>query len=104
MDPVTFEQFSLERSILSGKENYLQENETYDLTTVDDQVLNVEIPKLTVLKIKETDPGVKGDSVSNVFKDAIAENSVKIKVPLFVSVGDKVRVDTRTNTYVERVR
>jgi elongation factor P len=104
MDPGSFEQFSLNRTVLAGKENYLQENETYDLTTTDDQVLGVELPNLIVLRVKDTGPGVKGDTVSNVYKDAIMENGVKIKVPLFINVGDKIKVDTRTNSYVERVK
>jgi len=104
MDPGSFEQFSLNRTVLAGKENYLQENETYDLTTTDNQVLGVELPNLIVLRVKDTGPGVKGDTVSNVYKDAVMENEVKIKVPLFINDGDKIKVDTRTNSYVERVK
>jgi elongation factor P len=104
MDPESYEQFSFDRSVLGGRENYLQENENYDLKMVDNQVLDVEIPRLVTVKIKETGPGVKGNSVSNVFKDAVLDNGIKIKVPLFINVGDKIKVDTRTNIYVERVK
>ena len=104
MDPESYEQFSFDRSLLVGRENYLQENESYDLKMVDDQVLDVEIPRLVTVKIKETGPGVKGNSVSNIFKDAVLDNGIKIKVPLFINEEDKIRVDTRTNTYIERVK
>jgi len=103
MDPKTFEQFSLTRGVVAGKEKYLTEGETYELLVGDDQVFAVEIPKLVVLKVAEAGPGVKGDSVSSVTKDAVLENGLKVKVPLFISIGDKVRVDTRTGEYVERV-
>ena len=104
MDPATFEQFGLAKQVLAGKEGFLKEGETYDLAVVDDQVISVEFPKLVVLTVAETGPGVKGDTVSNVYKDATLENGLKIKVPLFINVGDKVRVDTRSGEYVERVK
>jgi elongation factor P len=54
-------------------------------------------------KVKETDPGVKGNSATNIYKDAMLENGVHLRVPLFVQEGDIVRIDTRTGEYVERV-
>ena len=54
-------------------------------------------------KIKETEPGYKGNSATNIFKDATLESGLKLKVPLFVETGDKIVVDTRTGVYVERV-
>ncbi|OGY22054.1 MAG: elongation factor P [Candidatus Woykebacteria bacterium GWA1_44_8] len=104
MDPGTFEQFSLAKGVLEGKEAFLQEGGTYNLLGVEDQVLAVELPKLVVLKVAETGPGVKGDTVSNAYKDAALENGLKIKVPLFVKSGDLIKVDTRSKEYVERVR
>ena len=104
MDPETFEQFSLSKTAVEGKEVFLREGEVYSLLVAEDQVVSVEIPKLVALKVAETDPGVRGDTVSNVYKDAILENGLKIKVPLFIKQGDKVKVDTRTQEYVERVK
>ena len=102
MDLVTFEQFNLPKVVAAGKENFLKEGETYDLAVAEDQVLSVTIPKLIVLKVAETGPGVKGDSVSSVTKDAVLENGLKVKVPLFINTGDKLKIDTRNGEYVER--
>jgi len=54
--------------------------------------------------VNQTDPGVRGNSAVNIYKPAILENGLKVKVPLFIKVGDKVRVDTRTGDYLERVK
>jgi elongation factor P len=104
MDPKTYEQFSLAKSVAGGREKFLKEGEEYNLNIAEDQALNVEIPKLVVLSVKEAGPGVRGDTVSNVFKDAVLENGIKVKVPLFINEGEKIRVDTRTSEYVERVK
>ena len=104
MDPGTFEQFNLNKAAASGKEIFLKEGETYDLSVMEDAVLSVEIPKLVVLKVAETGPGVKGDTVSNVYKPATLENGVTINVPLFIKSGDLIKVDTRSKEYVERAK
>lgn len=104
MDSNTFEQFSLPNKVVAEKGKFLKEGETYELSVVDDEVLGVEIPKLIVLSVSETGPGVKGDSVSSVTKDAVLENGLKVKVPLFISIGDKLKIDTRNGEYVERIR
>lgn len=69
----------------------------------DENPLAVEIAPNVVLKVAETDPGVKGNSATNVYKPAKMENGLEVKVPLFIKVGDKIRVDTRSVSYVERV-
>ena len=104
MDAVTFEQYSLPRVIAAAKESFLREGQEYELMIAEDKVLGIVIPNHVVLAISETAPGVRGDTVSNVFKDAVLENSLKVKVPLFINEGDKVKIDTRTNEYVERVK
>jgi elongation factor P len=57
-----------------------------------------------VLAVSECDPGVKGNSATNIYKPAVLENGLKLKVPLFIKVGDKIKVDTRTGEYVERAK
>jgi elongation factor P len=104
MDPVTFEQFSLQKAAAGGKEKYLKEGETYELSVTEDSVLGVEIPKLVTLSVAETGPSVKGDSVSSTTKDALLENGLNVKVPLFIKTGDKIKVDTRSGEYVERMK
>ena len=67
-------------------------------------MLGIEIPKIMVLEVAETAPGVKGDTVSAATKEAVLENGLKVKVPLFINQGDKLKIDTRTNNYVERAK
>lgn len=104
MDTASYDQFPIAISILSGKEKFLKESQTYDVLISGDNVLNVQLPNLMEFAVTETGPGVKGDTVSNVFKPATLENGMEIKVPLFINLGDRVKVDTRTSAYVERVK
>ncbi len=62
------------------------------------------MPRTTVLKVVDAPPGVRGNTVSNVYKDVTLENSVVAKVPLFINEGDSVKIDTRSGEYIERVK
>ena len=104
MEPTTFEQFSLPKSAAGGKEKFLKEGDTYELSIADETILSLEIPKLVTLSVAETGPSVKGDTVSGASKDATLENELNVKVPLFIKTGDKIKLDTRTGEYVERVK
>ncbi|MBN1263236.1 MAG: elongation factor P [Candidatus Pacebacteria bacterium] len=104
MDPKTYEQTQLEKSFLGDQGMFLKEGEVYGLTFWEDKPLAVELPVSLVLEIKKTGPGVKGDSATNIFKEAVCENDLVVKVPLFIKEGDRVKVDTRTGEYVERVK
>jgi len=104
MDPATFEQFTLSKTAAGGKEKFLKEGQEYDIQAAGDSVLGIEIPKIMVLEVAETAPGVKGDTVSAATKEAVLENGLKVKVPLFIDQGDKLKIDTRTNNYVERAK
>ena len=104
MDPATFEQFVLPKTATGGKEKFLKEGQEYDIKAAGDSVLGIEIPKIIVLEVAETGPSVKGDTVSSATKEAVLENGLRIKVPLFINQGDKLRIDTRTNEYVERAK
>lgn len=101
MYPDTFEQIAIPLKIIEG-EAFLQEGGTYMISFLDEEPLSVVLPPKVDLKVTETAPGVKGNSASNVFKDALLENGIKVKVPLFINEGDKIRVDTRTGAYTER--
>jgi len=68
----------------------------------DDKPLSLELPPKVTLVVRETDPGVKGNSASNVYKSATLENDLRVRVALFVNKGQKIRVDTRTGEYVEK--
>ena len=81
---------------------YLKESENFQISFRGDEPLAVVFPPKMVFTVTDTPPGVKGNSVSNVFKDATLDNGLVTKVPMFVHVGDKIRVDTRTGTYTEK--
>jgi len=104
MDPKTFEQVEAGKEILEGKEGFLKEGEVVQILFFEGEPVSVELPLSLVLEVKETGPGVRGDSATNIFKPATLENGLVVKVPLFVKVGDKVKIDTRTGEYVERVK
>ena len=88
--------------ILGDDVLFLKEGELASILFWDDKPLQAEIPPKVVLKVAETDPGVKGNSATNMFKSAVMENGITVKVPLFINTGDEIRVDTRTSEYVER--
>jgi elongation factor P len=103
MDVDSFEQFPLNKETLGDTVNYLVENEIIDLLTYQDQPVDVEAPITVQLEVTETDPGVKGDTASGGTKPATLQTGLTINVPLFINIGDLVKVDTRTGEYLERV-
>ena len=104
MNSNTFEQFPIKSLLMGESAKLLKEGESYDVLVSENVVLVVQLPNLLAFKISETGPGVKGDTVSNVYKPATLENGMEIKVPMFIKNGDVVKIDTRTKEYVERVR
>lgn len=104
MDPITFDQFSVNLKILGEGEKYLQEGNNYSLLVFGDQILKVEFPRTVELKVVDSPPGIRGDTVSNVYKAVKLENGIEVKVPLFINEGDQVKVDTRSGDYIERVK
>lgn len=101
MNPQTYEQINVPLKVIDGDE-FLKEGENYSISFLGEEPLSILLPPKVVLTITETEPGVKGNSATNVFKDATLENGLTIKVPPFISVGDKIRIDTRTGAYTER--
>lgn len=104
MDPVSFEQFPLTSSVAGDQAKYLKEGLEVTLIVSEDEALGIELPLNLIYEIAETGPGEKGNTVSNVFKEATLDNGLVVKVPMFMKVGEKVKVDTRTGQYVERVK
>ena len=102
MDTQTFDQITIDAVHLGDAKWYLMENNEYDVLFFEGRPLSLELPASVVLVVTQSEPAVKGDSVSNIMKPATVETGLQIKVPLFVKEGDKVRVDTRTNEYLER--
>jgi elongation factor P len=103
MDQDTFEQFPLDAETLGDTVNYMLENETIDLLTYQGQPVDVEAPITVVLEVTETEPGFRGDTATGGNKPATLETGLTITVPLFINVGDKLKIDTRTGDYIERV-
>lgn len=104
MDSQTFEQFNLDQGKVGDKAKFLKEGMEVSLLTFEGEPLSLDLPTKMEFKVAETDPGFRGDSVSNIYKDAVLENGFKIKVPLFIKTGELIRVDTRTGMYVERAK
>jgi elongation factor P len=102
MDTKTYEQISLTEDQLGDYKWYLKENSGYRVMFFEDQPVNVDLPASVVLKIVSTEPAIKGDSVTNITKSATLETGLVVKVPLFVNEGEYVKIDTRTNEYIER--
>ncbi|MGE3062388.1 MAG: elongation factor P [bacterium] len=103
MNTETYEQISIDEGALQGKELYLKENMDVNLLSVDEKFIDIEVPFFVDLEITETEPGIKGNTVSGGSKPAVCETGLKVVVPLFVNLGDKIKIDTRTGEYVERV-
>ncbi len=104
MDNTSYEQVFITREQLGGADGFLQENLTVSVLFHNGNPLVVELPNFVELKVVETDPGVKGDTASGGSKPATLETSTVIQVPLFINEGERIRVDTRTGEYVERVK
>jgi len=104
MDPADYDQIELGRDLVREMLDYLIENITCEVVFHKGKVIGVELPETVILEVTEADPGEKGDTASGGSKPATLETGVVVKVPLFVRVGDRVKVDTRTGAYVERVQ
>ncbi|OPX23448.1 MAG: elongation factor P [Planctomycetales bacterium 4484_113] len=102
MDNETFEQTPVSRDLFGRLVDLLRENQTVFVDVHEDEVLAVSLPPAVVLEVAETEPGVKGDTATAATKPAKLETGATIQVPLFVNQGDRVKVDTRNFTYIER--
>ena len=103
MDTRTYEQVAVSPEIIGDAKNFLLENSTVMIAQHDGQVLYVELPASVVLEITHTEPGLQGDRATGGTKPATLETGAEIQVPLFLNVGDKVKVDTRDGSYLSRV-
>ncbi len=104
MDPTTYEQIEIPNKVIEKELPFIKEGEEVTLLFWEDKPLSIDIPPKVILSVSETSPGVKGNSATNIFKQATLENGMNIKVPLFINVGDKIVVDTRTGEYIERAK
>ena len=102
MDAQTFDQVSVPEDNLGDAKWYLLENEEYSVLFLDGQAIAVDLPASVILEVIETEPAIRGDTVSNVTKPATVQTGLEIRVPPFVKQGDRVKVDTRSGEYLER--
>jgi elongation factor P len=104
MDMETFEQTVVPKGVIGDQAKYLKENIDVQVVKHKGDIIQVNVPDHMELSIIETDPGVRGDTASGGSKPATVEGGAVIQVPFFVNIGDRVKVDTRTDTYLERVK
>ncbi len=104
MDNETYDQFSLTGAMLGGDARYMKENTEVFVTMHEGEVLGLDLPVTVDLQVTQTDPGFAGDTATGAKKPATLETGLVVQVPLFVSEGDTLRIDTRTGDYVTRVQ
>jgi elongation factor P len=102
MDLTTYEQLHIPAASTGGKDGFLKESQMVQVVLYNGQPLDLELPASLILSVTETNPGAKGDTVSNVTKPATLETGLVIQVPIFINTGDNVRVDTRSGGYLGR--
>ena len=103
MDNETYEQYPLDEDQVGDQMRFIVENTTAEVTFFEGTAVSIALPGSVELKVKHTEPGIKGDSVSNVFKSATLETGLEIKVPNHVNIGDVVKVSTQTCEFQGRV-
>src|SRR5213078_4091208 len=104
MDMETFDQVSLSASMLGDAARYLKESTEVQMLMHKEKIIGADVPFFMELEVTETDPGVRGDTASGGSKPATLETGAVVNVPFFINIGDKVKVDTRTDAYLERVK
>ena len=103
MDQETYDMIPIAKELLGDSFRFVKENKICKLLSYKGKVFSVEIPNFIELEVTETEPGFKGNTATNTLKPAKVETGAEIRVPLFINEGDKIRIDTRTGEYMERV-
>ena len=104
MDNTSYEQFNIPRSLFGESARFLKEGMNVIISMESEEAIMAQTPSFVELEVTYTEPAVKGDTSTNALKSATVGTDVEIKVPMFVNQGDKVKIDTRTGSYVERVK
>lgn len=102
MDMETYEESTLSAAQIGDRVKYISEGMEVDVVTWGTQVLEVDLPNTVVLEVIDTDPGVKGDTATGGTKPAIVSTGAQVMVPLFITIGERIKVDTRTDSYQGR--
>jgi elongation factor P len=104
MDMETFEQIGVPQALIGSQSKYMKENMDVQVVKHKEEIVQVNVPDFLVLEVIETDPGVRGDTASGGTKPATVEGGAVVSVPFFINIGDKLKIDTRSDTYLERVK
>lgn len=102
MDLTSYEQLEMSKENTGGKDDFLKDGQECKVLLYKGKPLDIDIPVSLVLEVVDTEPGAKGDTVSNVTKPAKLETGLSVQVPIFVNTGDRIKVDTRTREYLGR--
>ncbi|MBL8004310.1 MAG: elongation factor P [Candidatus Kapabacteria bacterium] len=104
MDNETYDQVPVSSTIVGDAAKFMKENQEVQIAFNDTEVVTVDLPEHVILRITQTDPGLKGNTATNALKPAIVETGATVMVPLFVNENDVIRIDTRSAAYMERVK
>ncbi|GMV40735.1 MAG: elongation factor P [Myxococcales bacterium] len=104
LDSATYDQVPLDADLLGDQALYLTENMEVRLVFYNERPVGLELPNTAVYEITQCDPGIKGDTVTAVTKEAVVETGLRVQVPLFLEQGERIRVDTRDGRYLERAK
>jgi elongation factor P len=102
MDPETYEQIPMSADVVGESSKFLKEGEKVQVMYFEDSPVSIQLPNSMIFEITYTEPGFKGNTVSNAYKDATIENGTVVKVPPFIKIGDKVKINTETEEYVSK--
>ena len=102
MDMTDYEQIQVEKKQFGNKSGYLKEGQEVKVLTYQGRPLDIDLPASVIMQVVETEPGVKGDTVSGATKPAKLESGITINVPLFIEEGENIKVDTRSGEYIGR--
>ncbi len=104
MDEETYDMIPIDKSVMDSSFRFVKENDTCTVLSYKGSVFGVEAPNFVDMVVTETEPGVKGDTATNVMKPAVVESGAEVKVPLFINEGDRISIDTRTGEYMSRAK
>lgn len=104
MDTESYEQEHLSRDVAGNLLDYIKEGDSIEISIYEGKPISIDLPTFVTLKVVYAEPGVKGDTATNVTKPVKLETGAEVHVPLFVNEGDMIKIDTRTGDYVERVK
>jgi len=104
MDNMTYDQFNVSNDKVEKSKNYLKSGTNVDLIFDGDEVLDIRLPSHVILKVEDTEPGVKGNTATGATKPATVETNYTLQVPLFIDEGEQIKIDTRSGEYIERVK